>query len=108
MKIMNFPVGSDGKEPACNARDPGLFPGLGRSPREGNDCQLQYCYLENSTDRGVWWATAHGTTLALNNIPLSKGTSLSIHLLKDMVVASNLEIMNKAAKNIYLQVFMWT
>ena len=46
--------------------------------------------------------------LALNNIPLSKGTSLSIHLLKDMVVASNLEIMNKAAKNIYLQVFMWT
>ena len=90
------------------ARDPGLFPGLGRSPGEGNDCQLQYSYLENSTDRGVWWATAHGTTLALNNIPLSKGTSLSIHLLKDMVVASNLEIMNKAAKNIYLQVFMWT
>ena len=27
-----FPGGSDGKESACNAGDPGSFPGLGRSP----------------------------------------------------------------------------
>ena len=27
---------SDGKESACNAGDPGLIPGSGRSPREGN------------------------------------------------------------------------
>ena len=31
-----FPGGSDGKESACNARDLGLIPGLGRSPGEGN------------------------------------------------------------------------
>ena len=31
-----FPGGSDGKESACNAEDPGLIPGLGRSPGEGN------------------------------------------------------------------------
>ena len=31
-----FPGGSDGKESACNAGDPGLIPGLGRSPGEGN------------------------------------------------------------------------
>ena len=31
-----FPGGSDGKEFVCNAGDPGLIPGLGRSPREGN------------------------------------------------------------------------
>ena len=31
-----FPGGSDGKETACNAGDPGLIPGLGRSPREEN------------------------------------------------------------------------
>ena len=35
-----FPGGSDGKEPACNAGDPGLIPGLGRSPGEGNGYPL--------------------------------------------------------------------
>jgi len=34
--IKGFPGGSDGKESACNAGDPGLIPRLGRSPREGN------------------------------------------------------------------------
>ena len=32
---LGFPGGSDGEESACNARDPGLIPGLGRSPGEG-------------------------------------------------------------------------
>ena len=36
MKHLGFPSGSDGKEPACNAGDPGLIPGLGRSPGERN------------------------------------------------------------------------
>ena len=44
--------GSDGKESACNTRDPGLIPGSGRSPREGNDFPLQYSCLENPVDRG--------------------------------------------------------
>ena len=30
------PGGSDGKESACSAGDPGLIPGSGRSPGEGN------------------------------------------------------------------------
>ena len=34
-------------------------PGSGRSSGEGNDCPLQYSYLENSMDRGSWWGTAH-------------------------------------------------
>ena len=29
-------------------------------PGEGNDSPLQYSCLENPTDRGAWWATAHG------------------------------------------------
>ena len=33
---MGFSRGSDGKESACNTGDPGLIPGLGRSPGEGN------------------------------------------------------------------------
>ena len=34
---------------------------LGRSPGEGNGSQLQYSCLETSMDRGVWWATVHGS-----------------------------------------------
>ena len=54
---MGFPCGSAGKESACNARDMGSIPGLGRSPGEGNGYPLQYSCLENSMDRGAWWVT---------------------------------------------------
>ena len=46
------------KESACNAGDPGLIPGLGRSSGEGNGNPLQYSFLENSMDRGAWKATS--------------------------------------------------
>ena len=55
----SFPVDSEGKESACNAGDPGLIPGLGRSPREGNGNSLQYSCLENSRDRRVWRTTVN-------------------------------------------------
>ena len=55
-----FPVGSDGKEAACNARDVGSIPGSGRSPEEGNGYPLQHSCLENSIDGGAWQATVHG------------------------------------------------
>ena len=45
-----FPGGSDSKESACNAGDPGLIPGLGRSLGEWNGYPLQYSCLENSMD----------------------------------------------------------
>ena len=35
-------MGSDGKESACNAGDPGWIPGWGRSPGEGIGYALQY------------------------------------------------------------------
>ena len=60
--ILGFPSGSGGKESACNAGYLGSVPGLGSSPGEGNGCQLQYFCLENSMDRGAWWATVHGVT----------------------------------------------
>ena len=52
--------GSDGKESVCNVGDPGSIPGSGRSPGEGNGYSLQYSCLENSMDRGVWWAKSMG------------------------------------------------
>ena len=55
-----FPGGAGGKESACNAGDPGLIPGLGRSPGGGHGNPLQYSCLENYMNRGDRWATAHG------------------------------------------------
>ena len=55
-----FPGGSDGKEPACSARDPGSISGPGRCPGEGNGNPLQYFCLENSMGGGAWQVTVHG------------------------------------------------
>ena len=43
-----------GKESACNAGDPGLFPGSGRSPGERNGNPLRYSCMGNPIDRGTW------------------------------------------------------
>ena len=52
--MIDFPGGSDGKASAYNAGDPGLIPGLGRNPGEGNGNPLQYSCLEKSHGcRGV-------------------------------------------------------
>ena len=62
-----FPGGSVGKknlptiqETSCNAGDPGLILGWGRSPGEGNVNPHQNSCLENSMDRGAWWPKVHG------------------------------------------------
>ena len=62
MSMRGFPDGSDGKESARNAGDPGLIPGAGRFPGEGNGYPLQYSCMKNYMDKGVWWATVHGIT----------------------------------------------
>ena len=62
--FLGFPGGSDSKESACNAGDPGLIPGWGRSPGEGNGNPTQYACLENPMDRGAWKSTVHGVARA--------------------------------------------
>ena len=37
-----------------------MNPGSARSPGEENRSSLQYSCLENSMDRGAWWAIVHG------------------------------------------------
>ena len=49
-----------------------FIPGSGRFPGEGNGYPLQYSCLENSMERGAWWATVHGVaesdmTVSLTN-----------------------------------------
>ena len=51
---MGFPGGSDRKESASTAEDPGSVPGSGRASGKGNGYPLHYSCLENSMDRGAW------------------------------------------------------
>ena len=63
---MGTPCGSAGKESAHNAGDPGLVPGLRRSPGEGKGCTLQYSGLENSMDYSPWGHKESDTTERLS------------------------------------------
>ena len=51
---MGLPGGLDDKESACNARDLGSYPWLGKSPGEECGYPRQYSGLENSMDRRGW------------------------------------------------------
>ena len=56
--------GSAGKESACNTRDLGLIPGLGRSPGGGKGYSLQYSGLEKSMDCIVYGISNSQTRLS--------------------------------------------
>ena len=47
-----------------NAGDLGSIPGWERYSGEGNGNPLPYSCLENSMDRGAWWATVHGVAVS--------------------------------------------
>ena len=72
--VAGFLGGSDGKASACSAGDPGLIPGSGRSPGEGNRNLLQYSCLGNSMDGGAWGATVRGVAKSRT---LGQATSLT-------------------------------
>ena len=72
-----FPGGIVVKNPSSNAGDAGvvsLVPGSGGSPGEGNGNPLQYSCLENSVDRGAWWATVHGVVKSQLSTHISEYT----------------------------------
>ena len=66
--IKDFPGSSVVKNPSANTGDigdEGLIPRSGRSPGGGNGNPLHYSDLENTVDRGAWWATVHGVAKSL-------------------------------------------
>ena len=62
--LESFPDSSVGKESTCNAGDPSLIPGSGRSTGEGIGYPLQYSGLENSKDCIVHGVTKSQTRLS--------------------------------------------
>jgi len=59
---MGFSGGAAVKNPSAKAGHTGSVPGLGRSPAGGQGNPLQYSFLENPMDRGVWQAAVHRVT----------------------------------------------
>ena len=76
---MCFPGSSAGKEFACNAGEPSLIPGSGRSPGGGHGDPLQYSCLENPHGWRSLAAVVHGVlqakTLEWVAMLYSKGSS---------------------------------
>ena len=59
---LSFPGSAEANNLPANpgdTRDTCSIPGSGRSSEVGNNPR-QYSCLENSMDRGAWWATVHG------------------------------------------------
>ena len=61
-------------------RDVGSIPGLGRFPGGGDGNPFQYSCLENSMDRGAWWATVHGAAQSQTRLKQLSGSSSSSSL----------------------------
>ena len=59
---MSSPSGSVVKNLPANAGNVCSVPGSRRFPGKGNGKPLRSSCLENSMDRGAWWATVHGVT----------------------------------------------
>ena len=59
---VGFPGGSESKESARDGETRVRPLSQEDSPGQGNGYPLQYSCLENSMDRGAWWATVRGVT----------------------------------------------
>ena len=74
---------------AGDTGDMGLVPGSGRSPGIGNGNLLHFSCLENSMDRGAWWATVCGVAKSLY---MTK--HVSMHSLKGIHYLITVNILN--------------
>ena len=83
MVPLSLPGGSDGKESACNAGDPGLSPRSGSSSGEGNSNPLQYSCLENSVDTGDKYNEIRILVKFVDSIEQSKNTQITLITYRD-------------------------
>ena len=83
---MGFPYSSVGEESACNAGDPDLIPGSGRSTGEGKGYPLQHSGLENSMDSIVHRVTKSRTRLSDFHCSLLISRAEVSHFLKKISI----------------------
>ena len=79
------------KDSTCQCRRLGSIPGLGRSPEGRHGNPLQYSCLENSMERGAWWAKVHGVTKKVgHDLATKQHLILTVHrhsvVLKDTLL----------------------
>ena len=84
---VGFTGSSVGKKSAFSAGDPGLIPGLRRSPGEGKGNPLQYSRLENPMDKGAWWATVHRVARVGHNL----ATKPPLYICNEMLLSHKKE-----------------
>ena len=77
--VKNLPANDGG------ATDSGSIPGSGKSPRGGNGNPLQYFFLGNPVDRGVWWGYSPQGCKELDTTEWLS-TYTHIHVSKDYMV----------------------
>ena len=80
----SFLCGSDCKESACSAGDPGWIPGSWRSPAEGNGSPVQYSCLGNPVDRGACRATVYGVIKELDMTERLNNNKLSLKVFPEL------------------------
>ena len=85
---MAFPGPTVVKNPPANAKDTGSSLGSGRSTGGGNGNLLHYSCLENSMDRGAWWAAIHGGHKNVGH------DWACVHCMVSFFSSSNLELMH--------------
>ena len=96
--FLGFPGGSAGKKSACNVRDLGLIPELGKSPGEGKGYLLRYSGLENSIDcicHGVAKSQTQLRNFHFHNHCKHPNTTLSLPVLWDLPDFSRVSLVSK-------------
>ena len=86
----------------CSAGDLGSISGSGRSPGEGNGYPFQYSWLENSLDRGAWWATVHGVTQSWTWLSYS-----NFHFHSNIVNHDDSILIYKVLRDLFHRFFSW-
>ena len=90
------------KNPSASVRDVGSILGLGRSLGVGNGNPLQYSSLENSTDKGAWWATVHG--IAKSQTWMNAHTHMNLYIQEDEQTPSRINTRRSTSRYVFIKI----